>query len=92
MSLSPEFQRHHLNQLADSIRTRNTPLGVGLRNQCWAGVAIGRAREEGIPATEYFGLSFSEIKRAIKINNLTPEPERNRVMAEWSERKACRIV
>lgn len=92
MSLTPEIQRHHLNQLADSIRARNAPLGVGLRNQCWAGVAIDRAREEGVPATEYFGLSFSEIKHAIKINNLTPEPERNRVMAEWSERRARHVV
>lgn len=90
MTTKAELQRRHLNELAATIREREAPLGVGLRHHCWAGVAIDLARAEGVPATEYFGLAFAEMRRAIKLNNFTPAARRNEVMLAWTERMALR--
>jgi len=75
-------QVSHLIKLADTIRNRKQPLGVGLRNECWAGIAIMQGREANCKATAYFGISFSEIKRGIKKNNAAPAECRNQLMVD----------
>lgn len=70
-----------LMDLAEIIEARNEPLGIGLKQQCWAGVAIELAKAEGCKVTDYFGLSFRDLKSRIKFNNLQAPEMRNAVMA-----------
>lgn len=71
-----------LKLLAATIESRAEPLGVGLKRQCWAGVAHAVARSQGERVTDYFGISAREMKDAIKTNNLCPPESRNRVMRQ----------
>jgi hypothetical protein len=73
--------RWRLLKLAFTILHRKQPLGVGLRNQCWAGLAIEKAKEHSALTTEYYGISFREMRNKIAKNNLTIPPKRNHVMA-----------
>jgi hypothetical protein len=83
MDVRSERQRERLVRLADHIARRREPLGVGLKNQCWAGVAIGMAKAEGCTVTDYLGLTSRQVKAAIKLNNRTPADSRNeRMLAE----------
>jgi hypothetical protein len=83
-----EMQKRNLHQLAQYINTRQQPLGVGLKNQCWAGLAIDVAKSQGYDALSYFGITFSELKEKIKLNNMQRPAERNRVMADISRKMA----
>lgn len=75
------IQRKRLLRLATLIASQREPLGIGLKNGCWAGVAINLARQEGYKATEFYGLSMNEVKTKIKRNKRTPPTLRNAVMA-----------
>ncbi len=74
-------QKARLIRVAEVIESRDEPLGVGLKHQCWAGIAIEMAKAEGFKSTDYFGLSFRKLKEAIKLNNLQHPETRNAVMA-----------
>jgi hypothetical protein len=71
-----------LNFLAALIDERTEPLGVGLKNQCWAGVAHSIAQSEGARVTDYFGISTREMKDAIKMNNNCAPESRNATMRQ----------
>ena len=73
-------QRLNLFNLCLSIMFRKSPLGVGLHNQCWAGLAIEKAREKNVLTVDFYGLSMKQIKKAIKQNNILPPYARNIVM------------
>lgn len=79
--MKTQTQRQNLVQLAEIIKSRSTPLGVGLHNQCWAGLAIEIAKENGTITKDYFGLTVSDMKPAINLNNSLPVGVRNKVMA-----------
>lgn len=74
-------QRVRLLELAGRVALRRDPLGIGLRNQCWGGIAVAIAKEHGWRASDYYGISFRELRDYIKDNNLTPCEKRNRHMA-----------
>lgn len=71
-----------LKFLASTIENRAEPLGVGLKRECWAGVAHSIAQEHGERVTDYFGISFKEMKGAIKDNNQSAPERRNTVMRQ----------
>jgi len=75
------LQQQRLLRLAEEIEKRDRPLGIGLKHQCWAGVAIDMAKANGWGALPYFGLSFGELKQKIKLNNQQPPAARNATMA-----------
>lgn len=89
MSIKSAQQRDHLLTLADTIATRRSPLGVGLRRECWAGVAITLANQQGANASEFYGLSMREIIDAVKENNRTPVDFRNEVMLDRTLQQAA---
>lgn len=70
-------QRFRLMLLARKIGFRSKPLGIGLHNQCWAGVAAEIAKAKGAKTTDYYGITFREFKDAIKSNNVCPPEGRN---------------
>lgn len=70
-------QRFRLMLLASKIGFRSKPLGVGLHNQCWAGVAAEIAKAKGAKTTAYYGVTFREFKDAIKSNNVCRPERRN---------------
>ena len=72
--------RERLQLLAATIEQREQPLGVGLKNHCWAGVAYDVASANGARLTDYFGISTREMKAAIKTNNQSDPAARNAVM------------
>jgi hypothetical protein len=74
-------QRVRFVKLAAEIAVRPKPLGVGLRNQCYVGLAIETAQRSGETCAEYFGWSMSEMKAAIKQNNQIAPTRRNAHMA-----------
>lgn len=82
-------QCENLLRLADTIATRKTPLGVGLKNECWAGVAITLANQQGSKTTAFYGLSMREIINDVKENNRTPIAGRNHVMLNRTLRLAA---
>lgn len=82
MSTKSAQQRENLRSLADTIAARETPLGVGLRRECWAGVAINLANQQGSKTSEFYGLSMREIINDVKQNNRTPAAIRNQVMLD----------
>lgn len=69
-----------LEFLASTIENRSEPLGVGLKRECWAGVAYSIARAHGERVTDYYGISSREMKDAIKENNQSSPERRNGVM------------
>ena len=71
-----------LKFLAATIDERTEPLGVGLKNQCWAGVAHSIAQSKGARVTDYFGISTREMKDAIKMNNQYAPENRNTMMRQ----------
>ena len=81
--------RENLESLAELIEARAEPLGVGLKRQCWAGVAHQVASARGMRVSDYFGLSFAEMKTAIKENNDTGAAERNAVMVARTRQLAA---
>jgi hypothetical protein len=83
-------QKARLIRLAEVVETRDEPLGVGLKHQCWAGIAIEMAKAEGFKSTDYFGLSFRELKQKIKLNNVQFPEFRNAVMATETRALAAR--
>jgi hypothetical protein len=82
MHAKSAIQRKNLFVLANTLATRETPLGIGLRQECWAGVAITEATSRGANATEFYGLTMREIIDAVKENNRTPPTLRNEVMID----------
>jgi hypothetical protein len=88
MSNKSAHQRENLFTLADTIAARNSPLGVGLKSECWAGVAISLANQQGSKTTEFYGLSMREIMNLVKENNRTPIAIRNEVMIDRTLQQA----
>jgi hypothetical protein len=80
MSAKSATQRKNLISLAGTLSRRAEPLGIGLRQQCWAGVAITESMNRHTKATEFYGLSMREIIDAVKENNRTPAVLRNETM------------
>ncbi len=70
-----------LLKLSKMIDSREAPLGVGLKNQCWAGIAWEVASAHQARVTEYFGISFREMRDAIKGNNQCEPVRRNATMS-----------
>lgn len=89
MSSKSAQQRQNLRSLADAIAAREAPLGVGLRKECWAGVAITLANQRGEHASEFYGMSMREIIDAVKENNRTPAAFRNEVMLDRTLQQAA---
>ena len=73
-------QKQHLLELANTIKERDKPLGVGLHNQCWGGLAIEIAKSKGQTTRTYFGMSIHEMKADINSNNGLPPSLRNEGM------------
>ncbi len=88
MSRKSLAQRKRLLNLAYTIMKEDEPLGVGLKNGCWAGVAVEIARQHNEKMTDYYGLSMREIKDKIKLNNDTPAEKRNLTMIGQTLRMA----
>jgi hypothetical protein len=90
MSTKSAHQRENLLTLAEIIAQRKAPLGVGLRSECWAGVAITLANQQGSKASEFYGMSMREIIDDVKENNRTPMAIRNEVMLDRTLQLAAR--
>ena len=75
------FNTTRMSSLAEQIEGRAAPLGVGLKNQCFAGLAAEIARDAGETVLAHFGGSSAEWKAAIRMNNATPVAQRNDMMA-----------
>jgi len=75
-----EKQKKNLITLAETVKDRKEPLGIGLKNMCWAGVAIDLANKNNFKTTNFYGISFSELKSCIMSNNLQPQESRNSFM------------
>lgn len=73
-------QIKNLEALAETIRDRQAPLGVGLHNQCWGGLAIEVAKMHGETTRSFYGMSIHEMKNDINVNNASPKERRNDVM------------
>ncbi len=73
-------QKEHLFELSETIKNRHEPLGVGLHNQCWGGLAIEIAKSNGQTTKTYFGMSIHDMKDDINTNNAQPTSLRNEVM------------
>lgn len=73
-------QIQNILDLANQIKERKEPLGIGLKRQCWAGLAIENANSNGSKTTDYLGISFSKMKEMIIRNNNEPEVSRNKIM------------
>lgn len=89
MSTKSAHQRENLLTLAETIAQRKAPLGIGLRSECWAGVAITLANQKGWKASEFYGMSMREIIDAVKENNRTPVALRNEVMLDRTLQQAA---
>lgn len=76
------LQVRRRQELSQKILNRREPLGVGLKNHCFVGLAIEIAQEQGSTLVNYYGGSTQDWKKKIKINNSTPEHKRNRKMAQ----------
>lgn len=74
------MQKSNLIELATIIQQRDNPLGIGLHNQCWAGLAIEIAKSKNQTTRTYYGLSIHEMKNDININNLLSSENRNETM------------
>lgn len=73
-------QKNNLIELANTIKQRKNPLGVGLHNQCWGGLAIEIAKSNNQTTSTYFGISIHEMKSSINANNILPADNRNEEM------------
>jgi hypothetical protein len=71
-----------LDELEATVLNRDMPLGVGLKNQCFVGLAVEQAQQYGETLREHFGKPLSIWKKAIKKNNATSPRMRNLVMLE----------
>lgn len=89
MPTKSPHQRENLHILAETIAARKTPLGVGLRRECWAGVAISLANQKGSKTSEFYGLSMREIIDAVKENNRTDPALRNGIMLDRTLQQAA---
>lgn len=69
--------------LLEAIKTRQEPLGVGLKNACFVGVAIEMAKECDSNLLDHFGGSSSEWKTAVRINNECEVHTRNAFMSDY---------
>lgn len=76
-----QFQER-LNSLYDKIDHRKEPLGVGLKNQCFAGLAIEMAQQSGETLVAHFNKPLKTWKGLIKINNATFSSKRNETMLD----------
>ena len=91
--LSPNaHQRVHLLDLAASVANQPEPLGIGLHNGCWGGVAANIATAHEATVQQYYGLTFRQFKDAIKCNNQTHQERRNGVMALRTLRMASSLA
>lgn len=85
MSLT-NSQRSARLDLAEAYRSRPTPLGIGLKNQCAVGLAIEIARAHGETLRDRFGGTSAFWKAAIRGNKAIEPGERNEVMARFVTR------
>lgn len=70
-------QRANMLKLGFQVFRRGESLGVGLRNECYAGIAIAEARARGTTVADHYGLGLRKLIAAIKLNNRTPPHRRN---------------
>lgn len=70
--------------LANTIEKRKKPLGVGLRNQCFIGLAIEIANLNNSNFENYYGISIWESRDMIRANNNCLESIRNTTMANFA--------
>lgn len=80
MNIQTQTFADRLAKLGRTIASRREPLGVGLKNQCFVGLAIEHAKCENDTLANHFGQPMSEWKKLIKINNKTAESVRNQRM------------
>ncbi len=74
---SSYIQKLRLLILAWRISFRSRPLGIGLKNQCWGGLAAEIASNKSEKVTDYYGITFSQYKHMINKNNRTNSSFRN---------------
>lgn len=70
-------QRANMLKLGFHVLGRGRSLGVGLRNECYAGIAIAEARAHETSVADHYGLGLRPLIAAIKLNNRTPPHRRN---------------
>ncbi len=78
--MKTDSQCLNLLKLGIYVISHRERLGVGLRNRCYAGVAIEEARKSGTTVAQYYGIGLNQLITAIKINNRTNPLVRNIVM------------
>ncbi|GJM17460.1 MAG: hypothetical protein DHS20C13_27870 [Thermodesulfobacteriota bacterium] len=74
------IQRLNIFKLGFYVLSHRERLGVGLKNRCYAGIAILNARERGSNVLDYYGIPFNTLKNAVKINNKANQLYRNVIM------------
>lgn len=85
-------QSFRLAKLGVSVICRTKPLGIGLKNECWGGLAASNAMQNNSKTTTYFGITFQELKDAINKNNRTDPRKRNFIMGLESMKLASMVV
>ena len=85
-------QSMRLINLGFTILIRKRPLGIGLKNECWGGVAATIAKNNELKVTDYYGLSFTDFKLDIMKNNRTNPSIRNIVMGLESIKLAFKVL
>jgi hypothetical protein len=80
MHVQTQIFSDRLIKLGKAIANRRDPLGVGLKNQCFVGLAIEHAKCENDSLANHFGRPLSEWKKLIKINNKCAENVRTQTM------------
>jgi hypothetical protein len=73
-----------LEELADAIATRPSPLGSDFSSECWGAVAKRIADDRGVDPCEYFGFSPGLYRALIRTNRELPEGQRNDVMLAFT--------
>lgn len=79
--LSTEQSRNWL-ELSDVIRERPIPLGVGLKQQCFIGLAVELAASRNLTFKDAYGMSIWEARTDIRDSANCAEAERNERMVD----------
>jgi hypothetical protein len=82
MKTIEEVQRTNWLQFSNLIDARKEPLGVGLKNQCFIGLAVEVAKSNNQSLADRFGFSVWELRGDIRDSEQTKRNERNLAMAQ----------
>jgi len=69
-------------ELSEEIRSRQQPLGIGLKNQCFIGLAIDVAQRNRQTLVERFGYTVWALRQDVRDSADAATSKRNLLMSE----------